>query len=356
MRRLCSCHAAVRQTLYMEIKEQAQGTLADHLRTERDAMMARLESKLQDFLGDLVSPGHVEKHARLIASCQPDANGKLWMVENVYLVLGCRSVNGEQRFPVEGSFRDLIEMYARMLELMAVPFPDLFTDNAVQQYLQSVVDFEDRSKLPVGLAFECFHEQIYAKQALTFSTWLSRFKTSKTRTAATPVWVDMVGERGSTIATSVPLDFQAGIRHIHGRYMDGLAGDRTAGTSQEGLRDKKQGGADRSRVRMQVWRMSAEAATAGTDVAAHSGMTVTAVGTPRPQALGGARPIGGGGVGGGAQTNVCRDFLACTAVRLHTEIPVSVCVVVRKEQQEHRNRKKPSHPPYKEGNGRRKKE
>ena len=84
---LCGCHAAVRQTLYMEIKEQAQGSLAEHLRTEREAMMARLESKLQEFMGDLVPPGDVEKNARLIAACQPDANGKLWMVEHVHLVL-----------------------------------------------------------------------------------------------------------------------------------------------------------------------------------------------------------------------------------------------------------------------------
>ena len=156
-------------------------------------MMARLEGKLQEFLGDTAAPGAIDKHAKLIASCQPDLGGKLWIVENAHLVLGCRSVNGEQRFPVEGSFRDLQAMYRRILALMAVPFPDLFPPATIESYLNSVQDFEDRSKLPVLLAFECFHEQIFAKQVSTFSTWLSRFKTSKTRSAPAPVWEDLIG-------------------------------------------------------------------------------------------------------------------------------------------------------------------
>ena len=298
---LCQCHAAIRQSLYMEIKEQTRGTVAHRLHQEREAMMARLESLLQEYLGDSVPPGDIDRHARLIASCQPDPNGKIWVVENAHLVLGCRSVNGEQRFPIEGSFRDLQEMYSRILRLMAVPFPDLFPPATVKRYIQSVSDFEDRAKLPVLLAFECFHEQIFAKQIATFSTWLSRFKTSKTRTAPAPVWEDMIGEWGSAIPASVPADFHAGIRHVHSRYTDGLAGDRTAGTSKEGMRDRKQGVTDGARVRMQVWRTNASAATAGVDVAAHSGMTVTAVGTPLK--------IAGGG---GQSTVVKRHRQACT--------------------------------------------
>ena len=61
--------------------------MADRLRQEREAMMAQLEGKLQDFLGDTAAPGAIDKHAKLIASCQPDSGGKLWIVENAHLVL-----------------------------------------------------------------------------------------------------------------------------------------------------------------------------------------------------------------------------------------------------------------------------
>lgn len=84
--KLCACHAAVWQTLYMEMKEQTSGTMAHRLHQEREAMMARLEASLQEYLGETAAPGDVDKHARLIASCQLDLNSKMWIVENAHMV------------------------------------------------------------------------------------------------------------------------------------------------------------------------------------------------------------------------------------------------------------------------------
>jgi hypothetical protein len=176
-----------------------------------------------------------------ILAFKRDADGKFWLTHYAYVLLGRRSRDGRQRLPILGSYAELVEVYTRAFQLMAVLHGDQMFGEAQQVlFLEWMKAFFDKSALNLNQAFRSFNDKVWAYVGNSIQEVGSLFLGDISRESPMLVMEPFYQVHGSAL----PLDAMGAAFHeylrdrytnCHQIYTSGMVGNEDCGRGHWGI-------------------------------------------------------------------------------------------------------------------------
>jgi hypothetical protein len=158
-----TCYALLVLGFRIGLKVQNPGNmefLLGHMASAR--MSAKTLLLNWGVLVDVMQGVTMDKLIDRVLAFKKDPDGKFWLTHYAYVLLGRRTCDGRQRLPILGSYAELVEVYKRAFQLMAVVHGDnMFGETPQALFLDWMKAFFEKAAMNLMQTFRTFNDKVF---------------------------------------------------------------------------------------------------------------------------------------------------------------------------------------------------